>query len=85
MTAATRDRENARAYDLQAACTLPDMTNYLAVDDCEPAVLFLLHVTERCRNFFKFCFGAVVAIQNSLLVIALDCSIRPQTAPLNSY
>lgn len=56
---------------------LPDMTDYLTVDDCKPAVLFLFHFPERCCNFFELSLGTVIAVENSLLVVTLDCSVCP--------
>lgn len=61
---------------------LSHMTDYLAVDDCEPAVFFLLHVSKCCCNFLEVSLGGVVAVQDSLFVIALDRPVCPEAAPL---
>jgi hypothetical protein len=53
------------------------MTNDLTVNHCKPSIFFLLHLPKRGGDFFKLSFGAVVAVENALLVIALDCSVSP--------
>ena len=70
------------SWTWKIACALPDVTNYLAIDDSEPAILFLLHLPKRCYDLLKISLGAVIAIKNVLLIVALDRSFCPETAPL---
>lgn len=65
--------------------TLPNVADYLAVDDCKPAILLLLHLSKCYCNLLKFSLGPVVAVQDPLFVIALDRSICPKTTPLESH
>lgn len=57
--------------------TLPDMTDYLTVDDGKPTIFFLLHLPECCCDLLKLGLGGVVAIKNPLFVVAFDRSICP--------
>ncbi len=59
------------------ALALPDVTDYLAIDDCKPSIFLLFHVPECRCNLVEVAFSAVVAVQYSLLVIALDRSVGP--------
>lgn len=61
----------------------PDMADYLTVDDSKPAILLLFHLSKCGRDLVKFSLSRVVTIQGSLLVVALDCSVRPKTTPLS--
>lgn len=53
------------------------MTDDLAVDDCEPAVFFLLHLSECCCDLSELSLSAMLSVQDPLLVVALDRSICP--------
>jgi hypothetical protein len=61
---------------------LLDVADDLSVDNGKPAVLFLLHLSERCCYFFKVGVLREATVQCSLPVIAFDCSISPEVAPL---